>query len=52
LGDKEIDAGSRILLPDFNQTGLDDVHRNAGRAFADNDFGRWEIGGFEAGSEF
>ncbi len=43
LRHQEIDAGRRILLSNLHQARLDDVHRNAGRTFADDHFGGREI---------
>ena len=50
LGDQEIDAGRRVLLAHLDQSRLDDVHRNAGRAFANDHFGRRKLRGLQAGS--
>src|SRR5262245_27414314 len=51
LRDKEVDAGSRIFFPNFDEAGLDDIHRHAGRTFAYDDFSRWELCRLETGDQ-
>src|SRR5262249_44574684 len=52
LCNEKIDTGRRILLADFDKPRLDDVHRNAGRAFAHNHFAGRKISRLQAIYEF
>ena len=48
LRNEKVDAGSGILLTNFNETGLDDIHRYTGSTFPDDDFGWRELGSLQA----
>src|SRR5207249_3593975 len=45
------EAGRRIYLASLDQARLDDVHRNARRAFPHDDLGRRELCSFQATAE-
>src|SRR6266699_2121025 len=51
MGYKEIDSCVRILLANFDQTRLDDVHRNARSSFTNDYFGRRELSGFQTSAQ-